>query len=130
MSDHQVRRFLVACAEVLGKGAPQASESRSWCAWTTYSRLSEDAGYWTSGLPGADELTHDAVRDGGTWGQPFPFRDIAHVIVPKTFYWEKIDDAGFEQGTREQNIAALSETLTELGIDHRCTSLVLELKLY
>jgi len=130
MTNDQVRTFLVTCAAVLGKGAPQACESVSWCAWTTFTRLSEDAGYWTSGMPGADELADDAVKDGGTWGQPFAYRDIAHLIVPRTFYWEKYSNTGFEQGVREQDIDTLSEALARRGVEHRCTPLVLELKRY
>ena len=130
MSDEQVKQFLTICSELLGRGAFQSSESASWCSWTTFSRLAEDAGYWTAGLPGVDELTDVGVRDGGTWGQPFLFEDIAHVIVPRQFYWEKTGDSGFVQGTRLQDIDLLSERLTAAGVEHRLTRLVLELKRY
>ncbi len=64
------------------------------------------------------------------WGQPFIYRDIAHVVVPKTFFWETIGEKSYERGKRVQSIELLAKMLSEKGINFRLTELVLEIKLY
>ena len=90
---------------------------------------------------------------------PDPYAELAHVVVPRKFYWEIViprkkiaerteelrprlaelddslpshhgDGAYFAQGYRNQDIDALSFHLSELGVSHRKTDLVLEIKLY
>ncbi|MFO1251873.1 MAG: hypothetical protein U1E77_12285 [Inhella sp.] len=70
------------------------------------------------------------TQDGGTWMQPFSYSDIAHLLIPATFYWERFSDRNFEHGEKMQNIALLSERLNAEKLPHRLTDLVLEIKLY
>jgi len=105
--------------------------SESWCAWTTYRRIGEDFGYWTSGLPAIEDIGAIGIADGSVWGQPFSYSELVHVVIPRTFYWESRTAAGqFESGLRSQDIDELSSRLSAAGIEHRATALVLEIKLY
>ncbi|HWT96364.1 MAG TPA: hypothetical protein VN229_02075 [Terriglobales bacterium] len=130
MDDQTWHKFFTICATTLGKGDWRACDSQSWCGWTAFSKLREEFHYWSAGLPGLEELTETYIKDGGTWGQPFSFCDIAHIVIPRQFYWERTVDRQFTHGMREQDINTLSARLTEAGIAHRCTDLVLEIKLY
>jgi hypothetical protein len=77
------------------------------------------------------ELLERGVSDGGTWSQPFAYSDLAHLIIPAKFYWERFDEnSGFQQGYKFQNIKQLSIALRGEDIEHRLTDLVLEVKLY
>jgi len=130
MNDAKWKSFFLICAERLGKGDPLASRSESWCAWTTFRRISEEFGYWTAGLPQVDEIRETFIADGSTWGQPFSYSELAHIVIPRTFYWESYSERGFESGLRSQKIDELSAGLLDTGIEHRLTNLVLEVKLY
>jgi hypothetical protein len=130
MDDKNWNLFFHACANTLGNGANIAANSDSWCSWTTFRRLKEDAGYWTAGLPNTADILVTHIRDGGVWGQPFSYSDIAHIVIPCEFYWESVSASGFESGTKYQNIETLVEKLHELGIQYRSTDLILEIKLY
>jgi len=130
MSDDAWYAFFSAAARVLGAGTSQAWSSSSWCAWTTYSSLQESVHYWSAGLPPVEQLAPGGTKDGGVWGQPFLYRELAHVVIPRRFQWERLHGAKFEQGHREQNLEALSQELHILSISHRLTELVLEVKLY
>jgi hypothetical protein len=92
--------------------------------------LKEDAGYWTSGLPAANDIGEHQINDAGVWGQPFSYGDIAHVIVPREFFWESPPGPEYAFGSRKQDIAMLSQRLKERRVDHRMTDLVLEVKLF
>ena len=129
MTNEQWRIFFSICARVLGPGSRFAERSQSWCAWTTFDRLISDAGYWTAGLPAESDLkeTHTDVEP---WGQPFTYESIAHVVIPREFYWEIIAEGRYENGTKTQDIKRLSREITAAGISHRLTDLVLEVKLY
>src|SRR5512135_226599 len=105
MTAGQWKRFFEVCASVLGWGHSHINHSQSWCSWTTFRRLADDAGYWTHGLPNASDIGEDHIRDGGAWGQPFPYSELAHVILPKSF---QTDD-----GTvKTQDLNTLAEKLT------------------
>jgi hypothetical protein len=131
MEDDQWRRFFITCAEVLGDGDSSRRFSKTWCAFTTFDRLSDDAGYFTYGLPRLRDIESAWIKDASSWSQPIPFSKLAHLIVPKSFYWEAMQpDGKLEHGTREQDIIRLSERLVEADIPHRLTELVLEIKLY
>ena len=130
MNDILWREFFDACATLLGSGTREPRLSSSWCAWTTFDRLATDAGYWTCGLPAASDLREGFIADGGIWGQPFWFVQLAHVIVPARFYWENSLSSRFESGYKSQPIGQLSEHLSQRGVPHRLTELVLEIKLY
>jgi len=130
MSDPDWQSFFLVCADFLGAGSARAAHSNSWCAWTTFRRLNEDAGYWTSGLPNRHDIADSYIKDGGVWGQPFLYSDLAHIIVPRQFCWQTEPGAAFSSGTRRQDLDGLSSKLSKAGIDHRLTSLVLEIKLF
>jgi hypothetical protein len=130
MTDQKWQTFFRMCARVLGAGARSAAQSESWCAWTTFRSLGESINYWSAGLPAESELSAVGVADGGTWGQPFVYQDLAHIIIPRQFYWEIVEPGRFENGAKQQDLEALSRELTEAGIEHRLTELVLEIKLY
>jgi hypothetical protein len=130
MNDRDWKTFFLVCANALGVGHATALHSRSWCSWTTFQRLNEDAGYWTAGLPREMDIADTHIKDGGVWGQPFSYAELAHIIVPQKFLWESVPGPDFTSGFREQDIKALSSALTEKGIGHRATDLVLEIKLY
>ena len=130
MTDANWRAFFTICARVLGLGSSCAPKSQSWCAWTTFESLQSQLTYWTAGLPSANELTESHTTDGGTWGQPFSYQDIAHIIIPKMFYWELQEGQVFKNGMQQQDIDALSVELQAAGLPHRKTDLVLEIKLF
>ena len=130
MNDQQWKDFFKVCANVLGKGNACSSISESWCSWTTFQRLEEDSGYWTSGLPNKNETGNESIQDGGAWGQPFLYEQLAHIIVPKYFIWEVHLDSEFTHGQKEQDLEALSKELDRNNIVHRKTSRVVEIKLY
>jgi hypothetical protein len=130
MDDFRWKSFFQLCVKCLGRGDVDATSSESWCAWTTYRRISEEFGYWTSGLPALSDICDTHISDGGVWRQPFSYSDIAHIVIPRTFYWESYSDNGFENGLRTQDIDFLSRQLILINIEHRVTDLVLEIKLY
>jgi len=130
MHDEQWRQFFTLCVQLLGRGDSTPERSKTWCAWTTFTRLSQDAGYWTSGLPNEPDIGFAGIGDGGVWGQPFPYRELAHLIVPAQFYWERVERDDFASGTKTQDLARLSAALGGVGVTHRLTDLVLEIKLY
>ena len=130
MSDNDWLRFFTISAQVMGPGARLAEDSESWCAWTTFDALQRSVNYWSAGLPHESELSSVGTIDGGTWGQPFAYNEIAHLIIPAQFYWERIAANDFTQGVRHQDIQCLSKALTESGVPHRLTDLVLEIKLF
>ena len=130
MTANQWQTFFRLCAKILGAGSRHAAQSKSWCAWTTFGSLSESVHYWAAGLPADADLENVGTTDSGTWGQPFLYKDLAHVIIPREFYWEIIEPGRLENGTRQQDISALSNELISAGIEHRLTELVLEIKLY
>lgn len=102
----------------------------SWCSWTTFDRLGEDAGYWAATLPLEREILEDGTSDGGSWGQPFLYNQLAHLIIPRRFYWEQLSTQGFESGVHTQDLERVSQRLTAEKIAHRLTAYVLEVKLY
>jgi len=122
--------FFGTCAELFGVGAAAAAQSKNWCSWTTFRRLNEDCLYWASGFPAPGEFTDTHVVDGGVWGQPFSYKDIAHLIVPKKFYWESQSNRGFESGFKEQDIILLSKFLTDRNVPHKLTEITLEIRAY
>ena len=130
MSDDAWYAFLSTAARALGAGTSQAWSSSSWCAWTTYTALQESVQYWSAGLPPVEQLGQTGTKDGGVWRQPFPYKELAHLVIPRRFQWERLDGVKFEQGHREQDLERLSRELHALSINHRLTELVLEVKLY
>jgi len=130
MTDENWTTFFRICAKVLGEGADDPFYSENWCSWTTFERLQVDAGYWTAGLPGIDYIKDSYIADGGVWGQPFGYSEIAHIVLPSRFYWEAYVDEQFKTGTKAQAIEELSDALNRASINHRITPFVLEIKLY
>lgn len=106
-------------------------ESESWCAWTTFSSLDQELTYWARGLPEESELLVDQTMDGGLWAQSFFYADLAHLIIPRQFSWERFtDDGRFQQGAKQQNILRLSDELNALVLQHGLTERVLEVNLF
>jgi hypothetical protein len=130
MRDVDWKSFFLVCRKILGKGSPDPLESESWCAWTTFRAIKEGIHYWYCGIPDFCEILDTHIADGGTWGQPFEYDDLAHVIVLASFYWETRGAPGFHSGLKHQAIEKVSLHLNELGIAHRKTEHVVEVKLY
>jgi len=130
MNNRDWKMFFLTCADVLGPGDSLPFRSESWCSWTTFSRLRSDAGYWQRGLPGRADISEEWIGDGGVWGQPFAYADIAHIIIPREFHWQKISQGALDEGVRQQDIDVLSSELDKHAIVHRKTDLVLEMKFY
>jgi hypothetical protein len=131
MTDGQWKEFFLICTKVLGSGDPVAGKSNSWCAWTTFERLSEDADYWTAGLPRECDIGTRSIADGGVWAQPFSYAQIAHVLVPAKFIREI--GAGTPQyrvDKVKQDLEMLSAALHDVGVAHRKAELVLEIERY
>ncbi len=130
MEDHLWRSLLLAARRILGPGESLSWGSTSWCAFTTFSSLQDLCVYWHCGLPSEHELLESYVADGGTWGQPFQYGDLAHIIFPASFRWERVFEGVYSEGTKTQPIGELAEELVRLGVPHRLTDLVLEVKVY
>jgi hypothetical protein len=131
MTDKDWKIFLTIARRVLGKGFSISWASESWCAFTTFTSLEHSLTYWTNGLPDEDELSEDRTKDGGLWRQSFYYKDLAHIIIPAQFYWERTDsENGFQSGYKNQDIKLLSTELNKENISHRITDKVLEIKLY
>ena len=130
MRNQEWHQFFIVCADVLGKGHRDSRLSESWCGWTTFSALECGVHYWESGLPSKDEIAETHIVDSGVWGQPFKFDSLAHIVLPASFYWETLGGVDYQNGFKKQDIATVSSKLVALGIQHRITDLVLEIKLY
>ena len=123
-------KFFTTTARHLSLNPCASPGPATWCSWTTFARLGENAGYWTYPFPLESELLETGTTDGGTWGQPFAYHDIAHIIVPRRFFWDLATDKGYECGEHMQDIKGLSALLQQQDVEHRLTELVLEVKLY
>jgi len=130
MNDAQWYTFFTLAAEVLGPGNRLAEHSHSWCSWTTFDRLSVDAGYWTGGLPALEDIFETSIGDNGVWGQPFHFSQLAHLIVPRKFMCDEPPGPNWTFRERVQNLEGLSTKLRTAEIPHRLTELVLDLQCY
>lgn len=126
---HLCRPMASSLSEWCNGDAPP--RMRSWCCWTTFGRLRHLTVYWSGELPLESELGEKHVADGGSWGQPFAYPDIAHVIIPRTFDEEPWSEGGkFTQWQHEQDVDGLSTVLRAAGIDHNHHDFGVELKLY
>jgi hypothetical protein len=134
MDDDKWFHFFRTCAETLDVKTAfptmEPLEGGSWCSWTTFCRLEDVAGYWSGPLPTRDELRGTYLGEGANWSQYFHYSQLCHVVVPHTFGWQRAAPGQFERGNITQDIDAVAEALRTLGIPHRLTSLVLEIKLY
>jgi hypothetical protein len=129
MRNEEWKMTLQGCSRILGYGDWDPYLSDSWCAFTTYTSLSHGAYYFNCGFPKEDECLEYCTKDGGVWRQSFEYDDLAHLIVPKTFYWERTIN-GFESGYKIQEILKLSKHLKAINIYHEVSDLVLEIKLF
>lgn len=130
MTEKQWYDFFITCSKVLGKGNYLPEKSQTWCSWTTFGRLSQDAGYWTCGLPNIEDIDTYFIKDNGVWMQPFRFSDMAHLIIPKEFFWEKDAPNAYSNGTKKQDISKLVIKLDELDIPYLLSDYCLEIKLF
>ena len=129
MNDNDWKLCLQMCRRQLGLGDWDAYLSESWCAFTTFGGLTHGVHYFNCGFPAENECLDTHTMDGGVWRQSFEYSDLAHLVIPKTFYWERSVN-GFTNGYKEQDINALSAELLKINIEHRLTDKVLEIKLY
>jgi len=130
MTDEQWATFFRICTGILGRGERRDWASDSWCAWTTFGALQTQVHYWTAGLPGEADIGTTGTNDRGPWGQPFLYQDLAHIVIPRKFLWERSEDRNYQNGEKSQDIDRLSEELSRAAIKHRKTELMLEIKLY
>jgi hypothetical protein len=121
---------LRTCRRVLGAGDWNPFLSQSWCAFTTFSSIKHGVHYWECGFPEESECLDTNTEDGGLWRQSFMYDDLAHLIVPASFYWENVEAGEFHSGLKRQDLELLSSELGKLNIQHRKTELVLEIKLF
>ncbi|GHA22364.1 hypothetical protein GCM10008090_35150 [Arenicella chitinivorans] len=128
MSDEEWKVFFKIANETLGKGSYSSLHSNSWCSWTTYQRLSRDSGYYTSGIPSPEELENDRLNDGGTWGQPFPYAEIAHLIIPKQFVQEGVENSKAVWRRKTQDIDLLAKRLSSNKIPFLLSEWALEIR--
>lgn len=111
--------------------APSKTFGReSYCAWTVFDRLGCDTIYWTAGLPNEHDLQEQGLRDGGEWGQPFQYDEIAHLIIPAEYTEDFHVDQKWIMWRHRQDIHGLSKLLDEASIPHMLHATFLELKLY
>ena len=129
MTNEKWRLTLQICRRILGLGDWDPYLSESWCAFTTFTSLEHGAYYFNCGFPREEECLETCVQDGGVWRQSFDYDDLAHLIVPKTFYWERVAN-GFESGSKSQNIGEVSLELVKIDVEHRISNLVLEIKIF
>lgn len=124
MTDTQWLKFFHVCAREL---APLVE---SWCAWTTFRSLGESVHYWAAPLPRLSELSASSVLDGGAWGQPFLFCDIAHIIIPREFQREDTCSGELQLTEYVQPLDSLSSALRRAETPHLLGKFALEVKLY
>jgi hypothetical protein len=129
MTNLEWKKFFDLGNEVLGAGSQGLLVSENWCSWTTFDRLLRSGGYWQCGLPRPGEYHDWGVGDGGVWGQPFRYEEIAHLIVPRTFEFADIYKGEFIYKKTEQKIDALSDLLLLANIDHILSDWALEFRL-
>lgn len=129
MDNVKWRNFFLISRRILGEGDCDPSLSTSWCAYTTFTSLQHGVYYFNSGFPEAEFFMDLSIADGSAWRQAVAYDDLAHIVVPGVFYWEKVSN-GFTSGYKYQNIIALSDELTSHGIKHQLTDQLLEIKLY
>lgn len=130
MTNEEWKKFFILGRTVLGPGSSSPEVSTSWCAYTSFSAIRNGAQYWHLGFPDFEDILDTKLADGGVWRQVWHYDDLAHVVVPATFYWETEGGPKFTSGQKQQNIHLLSDKLQEAGVAHRLTDLVLEIKLY
>lgn len=121
--------FFKSCNQILGRGSRIQFHSDNWCSWTTFDRILKDTGYWQSGIPSESELASSGLKDGGTWGQPFEYCSIAHLILPRSFEFIGMYKDEFHHKKTEQDLDGLSSLLNKNGIEHVLSEYALELRL-
>lgn len=129
MTDEQWMIFFETCIRVLGSGG-EAEKNRTRCAWTTFCMLEGDLTYWVSRFPDIEDLSHTGIGDGGVWGQPFPYSEIAHIIIPRKFRWYGKPGPQYVEGYTLQDIDMLSNELSKLSVPHHKSDKVLQIMLY
>lgn len=129
MNNQCWRDLFTICNRVLGEGTSSEISSSSWCAWTTFDMLQERVFYWNSGIPSKSQIQETHISEG-VWSQPFLYAHLAHLIIPKVFYWESVSKSGFDNGDKTQNIEFLSQELSTYDINHLLSEYWLEIKLF
>jgi hypothetical protein len=129
MTDETWKLTLQLCRRILGRGDWDPYLSDSWCAFTTFSAIKHGITYFNCGFPAENECLDTCTKDGGVWRQSFEYCDLAHLIIPRTFYWERTLN-GFQSGYKEQDLLVLAGELEQVHTQFTLSELVLEIKLY
>jgi hypothetical protein len=130
MTDQDWRSFFLACHTLLSQNFAPDCRIGSRCSWATFDSISTGAHYWSGQLPVEADLEITHIRDGGSWRQPFSYQSLAHVIIPRAYDIESGGAGDYAYQAGEHDLDGLSATLDGLGIGHRKTDLMLEIKLY
>ena len=130
MSNQDWYSFFVACSTVLSQKFAADIRVGERCSWATFDSIECGAHYWSGPLLSEADLLPTYTRDGGPWRQPFLFESLAHVVIPRFFGIESGGAADYAYKSGVHDLEALSAKLNELGIQHRKTDLMLEIKLY
>ncbi|MBS9783616.1 MAG: hypothetical protein KGV46_03585 [Pasteurella sp.] len=129
MQKNNWKEVFTLCNEVLGSGSHSREASVNWCAWTTFSSLEEGVFYWESGIPSKNEIYENYVGEG-VWKQPFLYEDLAHLIIPRTFYWERVSGTEFRSGYKKQGIEELALAFNTTDISYSLSKYWFEIRLF
>ena len=64
------------------------------------------------------------------WTQPFFYEQIAHIIIPRVFTFDKLVDNIRETWEAEQDVDRISTLLSAQGIQHNISQYAVDLKLF
>lgn len=97
----------------------------------TFDSIYDGAHYWNGELPIEIDLLDEYTRDYAWMGLgPVAYKDVAHIIIPKTFSKEWGIGSEFTVWTYGQDIDGLSPLLNDAGVEHNLSKYALELKLF
>jgi hypothetical protein len=95
----------------------------------TFGSISDGAHYWNGELPLETDLLEESTRDYAWMSLgPVAYKDVAHVIIPKTFSKEWGVGPSFTVWTYSQDLDGLSSLLRDAAIDHHLSEYALEVK--
>ena len=92
--------------------------------------MRSDAGYWQAGIPREGEVLAERLADGGTWGQPFWYKDLAHLLIPREFFREGVIDGRWEGEPVSQDVELVAARLESNHLPFRLGDYALEVKCY
>lgn len=101
----------------------------SYCAWTTFDRLESAVHYWDGRLPAMADIQDNHIAEG-FWSQPFLYESLAHLIIPKKVFWEKVTKTDYSQGEFLQDVETLAQEFDKHKISYLLSNYWLEIKLF